>query len=88
VSTPTTSAAASKPPGLDPNNLAVSDLSAMNFGVGEDADTAATTEAEPWRDIWGAGQGIGVVDAVNPAAGIVERLTREYEAAKAALLQA
>ena len=73
--------------GLDPNNLAVSDPSAMNFGVGEDADTAAKSEAKPWRDIWGAGQGIGAVDAVVPAAEIVERLTREYAAAKDQLLQ-
>ncbi|MDF3305402.1 nitronate monooxygenase family protein [Rhodococcus sp. T2V] len=64
--------------GLDPNNLAVSDPSAMNFGVGEDADTATKPEAKPWRDIWGAGQGIGAVDAVVPAAQIVERLDREY----------
>ncbi|MGV9870550.1 NAD(P)H-dependent flavin oxidoreductase, partial [Rhodococcus koreensis] len=64
--------------GLDPNNLAVSDPSAMNFGVGEDADTATKCEAKPWRDIWGAGQGIGAVDAVVPAAQIVERLDREY----------
>ncbi|MDI9935778.1 nitronate monooxygenase family protein [Rhodococcus sp. IEGM 1351] len=72
--------------GLDPNNLAVSDPSAMNFSVGEDADTAAKTEAKPWRDIWGAGQGIGAVDAVVPAAEIVERLTREYAEARARLL--
>ncbi|MDJ0420800.1 NAD(P)H-dependent flavin oxidoreductase [Rhodococcus opacus] len=73
--------------GLDPNNLAVSDPSAMNFGVGEDADKSTKSEAKPWRDIWGAGQGIGAVDAVVPAAEIVERLTREYAAAKDQLLQ-
>jgi nitronate monooxygenase len=72
--------------GLDPNNLAVSDPSAMDFGVGEEADNAAKSEAKPWRDIWGAGQGIGAVDAVVPAAEIVERLTREYADAKARLL--
>ncbi|QSE92433.1 nitronate monooxygenase [Rhodococcus pseudokoreensis] len=64
--------------GLDPNNLAVSDPTAMDFGVGEDADTSTKTEAKPWRDIWGAGQGIGAVDAIVPAAQIVERLDREY----------
>ncbi|MFD9660851.1 NAD(P)H-dependent flavin oxidoreductase [Rhodococcus sp. NPDC059968] len=72
--------------GLDPNNLAVSDPSAMDFGVGEDADTAVKSEAKPWRDIWGAGQGIGAVGAVVPAAEIVERLTREYADARARLL--
>ncbi|MHA4853904.1 NAD(P)H-dependent flavin oxidoreductase [Rhodococcus sp. MSC1_016] len=73
--------------GLDPNNLAVSDPTAMNFGVGEDADKSTKSEAKPWRDIWGAGQGIGTVDAVVPAAEIVKRLTREYAAAKDQLLQ-
>ncbi|TYC64466.1 nitronate monooxygenase [Rhodobacterales bacterium] len=34
-----------------------------------------------WRDIWGAGQGIGAITAVTDAAGVVERLEREYRAA-------
>ncbi|MDJ0491396.1 nitronate monooxygenase family protein [Rhodococcus qingshengii] len=71
--------------GLDPNNLAVSDPSAMDFAVGDDPDTKA--EAKPWRDIWGAGQGIGAVEAVVPAAEIVDRLTSEYVTAKEHLLQ-
>ncbi|WP_241032112.1 hypothetical protein [Rhodococcus pseudokoreensis] len=72
--------------GLDPNNLAVADPTAMDFGVGEDADTSTRTEAKPWRDIWGAGQGIGAIDAIVPAAQIVERLSREYTDARAHLL--
>lgn len=71
--------------GLDPNNLAVSDPSAMDFAVGDDPDKKA--EAKPWRDIWGAGQGIGAVEAVVPAAEIVDRLTSEYVTAKEHLLQ-
>jgi nitronate monooxygenase len=74
--------------GLDPNNLAQSDPSAMDFGVGETADTVANSKAKPWRDIWGAGQGVGAVDAVVPVAEIVERLSREYADARVALLQA
>ncbi|MFW2243973.1 nitronate monooxygenase, partial [Rhodococcus opacus] len=49
-------------------------------------DKSTKSEAKPWRDIWGAGQGIGAVDAVVPAAEIVERLTREYADARARLL--
>jgi nitronate monooxygenase len=41
--------------------------------------------AKAWRDIWGSGQGIGAVDAVVPAANLVDRLAREYSEAKAAL---
>ncbi len=59
--------------GLDPDNLAESDPSKMNFGG--DAKKA-------WKDIWGCGQGIGAVKAVVPAAELVARLKREYHAAQ------
>jgi nitronate monooxygenase len=59
--------------GLDPENLPESDPSKMNFGG--DAKKA-------WKDIWGCGQGIGAVKAVVPAAELVARLKREYQAAK------
>jgi nitronate monooxygenase len=48
----------------------------MNFGSGR---------SKAWRDIWGAGQGVGQVDAVLPAAQIVARLEREYLDARARL---
>lgn len=34
-----------------------------------------------WKDIWSAGQGVGSVRAVEPAARIIGRLIEEYEAA-------
>ncbi|WP_405489982.1 NAD(P)H-dependent flavin oxidoreductase [Nocardia sp. NBC_00511] len=69
--------------GMDPNNLAQSDPTAMDFGAGEPSDTPG---AKPWKDIWGSGQGIGAVDAVLPTADLVDRLAREYAEAKARLL--
>ncbi|OSZ62723.1 nitronate monooxygenase [Sphingomonas sp. IBVSS1] len=63
--------------GMDPDNLPTSDPSAMNFGSG------GNTEAKAWKDIWGCGQGIGAVKQVVPAAEMVARLVREYNAAKA-----
>lgn len=63
--------------GMDPDNLPESDPSKMNFGV-----------AKAWKNIWGCGQGIGAVSEVVPAAVLVDRLTAEYEAARAALLAA
>jgi len=67
--------------GLDPDNLPSSDASKMNFGSG------GNQKAKAWRDIWGCGQGIGAVKDVPSAAELIARLTREYEAAKAALDQ-
>ncbi|MEP6343561.1 MAG: nitronate monooxygenase family protein [Maricaulaceae bacterium] len=66
--------------GLDPDNLPDADKSSMNFGSGGD------TEAKAWKDIWGAGQGVGSVDEVMTVQQIVDRLKAEYEAAKARLL--
>ena len=65
--------------GLDPDNLPESDPSKMNFGG--DAKKA-------WKDIWGCGQGIGAVKAIVPAAELVARLKREYQAALANLAAA
>lgn len=62
--------------GLDPDNLPQSDPSKMNFGSGGNTDKKA------WKDIWGCGQGIGLVKDVVPAAELVARLEREYHAAK------
>ncbi len=65
--------------GLDPDALPASDPSQMNFG--------STREAKAWRDIWGCGQGIGAIKEIVPAADLVARLAREYEAARARLLR-
>ncbi|MDG0978647.1 MAG: nitronate monooxygenase family protein [Halieaceae bacterium] len=65
--------------GLDPDNLPVSDPSAMNFGSG------GNTDAKAWKDIWGCGQGIGAVKSVESAGDRVARLIKEYQAAKARL---
>ncbi|GGE06986.1 2-nitropropane dioxygenase [Polymorphobacter glacialis] len=66
--------------GMDPDDLAVSDPSAMNFGSG------GNTEAKAWKDIWGCGQGINAIKDVVPAADLVARLRREYMAGRARLL--
>ena len=42
--------------GLDPDNLPVADKSSMNF--------ASDRPAKAWKDIWGAGQGVGNIDDV------------------------
>ena len=61
--------------GLDPDNLPQPGPDAMNF--------QSATGAKAWRDIWGSGQGIGVLDKVTPAAELIARLTKEYTDARA-----
>lgn len=63
--------------GLDPQKLPTSDASTMNF--------ATDRPAKAWKDIWGSGQGIGAVKSVVPVAEMVDRLEREYLAARADL---
>ena len=65
--------------GLDPENLPQADPSKMNFGSG------GNTEAKAWKDIWGCGQGIGVLNDIPSVADYVDRLAAEYETAKAEL---
>ena len=62
--------------GLDPDNLPASDAKTMNFA------SRGAAGAKVWRDIWGSGQGIGAVKAVQPVADLVARLEREYAEAK------
>jgi len=65
--------------GLDPDRLPQADKSTMSFGSGGSARSKA------WRDIWGAGQGVGSIDAVLGAAEVVEVLRRDYHQARARL---
>lgn len=65
--------------GLDPDNLPEGDYKTMDFGGG------ANQAKKAWRDIWGSGQGIGAVTKIETIADRVDRLEREYRAAKAEL---
>jgi nitronate monooxygenase len=62
--------------GLDPENLPQSDPSKMDFGSG------GKSAAKAWKDIWGSGQGIGAVKAIESVAARVDRFAAEYEEAK------
>jgi nitronate monooxygenase len=62
--------------GLDPAALPDADKTTMNFSSGGGA------KAKAWRDIWGAGQGVGQIDDVPATADLVARLTSEYEMAR------
>lgn len=64
--------------GLDPDNLPAVDKNKMNFGTDRDKPKA-------WKEIWGAGQGVGNIDDAPPVRELVERLHREYEEARVRL---
>ncbi|PHP87601.1 nitronate monooxygenase [Burkholderia sp. AU18528] len=61
--------------GLDARRLARVDGAQLDF--------SPDGGAKQWRDIWGAGQGVGAMDAVLSVADIVERLAAEYARAVA-----
>jgi nitronate monooxygenase len=63
--------------GLDPDNLPEGDPSKMNFATGGGAEPGA----KAWRDIWGAGQGIGSIDSVEPVAAVVAHMAADYHGA-------
>jgi nitronate monooxygenase len=60
--------------GLDPDNLPAADKTKMNFGSG--------AAPKAWKEIWGAGQGVGNIHDVLPVRELVTRLEAEYAAAR------
>jgi nitronate monooxygenase len=68
--------------GLNPDDLTGVDATAMKFG------SEGSAKNKAWRDIWGSGQGIGVVDRIRAAAELVGLLAEQYAAAKARLANA
>jgi len=61
--------------GLDPNNLPPADKTSMNFGSGGNTDSKA------WKDIWGSGQGIGLIEDAPTVESLVERIRSEFSEA-------
>ena len=62
--------------GMDPDKLPSADKSKMDFGSG------GNSAAKAWRDIWGAGQGVGSIDSVPSVAELVNQLKAEYREAR------
>ena len=63
--------------GLDPDALAAGNIDTMKFG------SDGSSKSKAWRDIWGSGQGIGVIDRVQPAADYIDLLAEQFAVAKA-----
>ena len=64
-----------KKAGLDPDDLPSADKSSMNFGSGGNTDSKA------WKDIWGSGQGIGLISDAPSVQDLVSRLSEEFKEA-------
>ncbi|QJQ98992.1 nitronate monooxygenase family protein [Halomonas sp. PGE1] len=62
--------------GLDPDDLPTGDKRQMRYG----SDGGSKPKA--WRDIWGAGQGVGAIQFRQSVAEIVDELERDYLAAR------
>lgn len=61
--------------GHDPDALPVSDPTAMSFR------SNGSSDAKAWRDIWGSGQGIGVLNEQLSARQLVDQLSTQYQEA-------
>lgn len=59
--------------GLDPDKLQEIDAKQMNFGSG------GNSRAKAWRDIWGAGQGVGSINEIASVQELVDDIERDYE---------
>ena len=64
--------------GLDPDNLPEADKTSMSF--------SGSNNTKAWRDIWGAGQGVGLMTDVPTTAEVIDRLSKEYVAARARVM--
>jgi nitronate monooxygenase len=61
-----------KKAGMDPANLPQGRKEDMDFAKATDSD------AKAWKDIWGAGQGVGNIHDIPPARDVVLRMDQEY----------
>jgi nitronate monooxygenase len=59
--------------GLDPDKLPDVDVQAVR---------ASNDRRTRWKDIWGAGQGVGNIHDLPPVADLVDRLAAEYQDAR------
>jgi len=61
--------------GLDPESLNDGEKQKMDFG-------SENTKSKAWKDIWGAGQGVGSMKKITSVKNLVKNLVDEYNLAK------
>ncbi len=62
-----------------PANFLTASMRAAGFDPAALPDASGQGDKRAWRDIWGAGQSVGLIDDVPPAAELVARLRHEYD---------
>ena len=65
---------------VDPDNLPEGAKTDMDFGKDKDA--------KAWKDIWGAGQGVGDIDETASTREVVLKMEQEYKTTLAELTAA
>ena len=65
--------------GLDPSNLQEGKKEIMDF-------SSDNTKTKAWRDIWGAGQGVGTIEDVPSVASLIDDIESDYNQAKSKLI--
>jgi len=66
--------------GLDPDHLPETERAHMDFSKAKD-----DMGVKAWKDIWGAGQGVGNIHDILPARDLVLRMEQEYRETRARL---
>ncbi|MBM3558935.1 MAG: nitronate monooxygenase [Alphaproteobacteria bacterium] len=69
-------------PSIVANGIDPAALPAKIEPVGRSVLPDLGVSAKAWRDVWSAGQGVGTIDDIPPAADLIARLSREYEATR------
>lgn len=61
--------------GIDPETLELGDKNTMNFDSSE-------SKAKAWKDIWGAGQGVGSMKNIPNVSDLVDEIEQDYNSTK------
>jgi nitronate monooxygenase len=54
--------------------------------TGGDVRLSKESKPKAWKEIWGAGQGVGAIESIVSVRELVDQLIREFNEAKAKLL--
>lgn len=65
--------------GIDPENLELGDKNTMNFDSSE-------SKAKVWKDIWGAGQGVGSMKDIPNVSDLVDEIEHDYNSTKTKII--
>lgn len=62
-------------------------LNPEQLPIQHQAPSVSASNSKPWKDIWGAGQGVGTIEHIQSIAEIVQQLHQDYQRSRAKLQQ-